>query len=112
VDEAGSLGPEAVLLDLEQPASKGESSPHFTQRIQRGNGLTGTPMLASADQRIDELALLERRHPQVLDLRPSTFRTAASSRASWIGWQRSFSQRSMPSVTTDRLGRSINAPGP
>lgn len=112
VDEPGSLGPEAVLLDLEQSGIEGDSRPHFTQRIQRGNGRTGTPMLASADQTSTSSLFWNGGIRKFSTCAPSTFRTAASSLASWIGWQRSFSHRSMPSVTTDRLGRSINAPGP
>src|SRR5690606_15911483 len=94
------------------PASKGDSRPHFTQRIQRGNGRTGTPILASADQTSTSSLFWKGGIRIFSTCAPRTFRTAERSRASRIGWQRSFSQRSIPSVTTDRLGRSISAPGP
>ena len=70
VNEAGSLRPEAVLLDLEQTGIEGRQqaalhAAHPAREWPNGNTDIG---LGRPD--VDEFTLLEGRHPQVLDLRP------------------------------------------
>jgi len=105
-------GRNRFALSSKRPASNGDSRPHFTQRIQRGNGFTGTPMYASAEKGSTSSASVIGGMRKDSTWSPSARRTLASSRASWMGWHRLRSQRSMPIVTTERFGRSTSEPGP
>ena len=51
MDEVGLFRAIWTWFDLENPESNSDSKPHSTHRSQRGKGRTGTPILASADNR-------------------------------------------------------------
>ena len=93
-----------------------KASPHFTHRIQRGNGSHGHAderLRRERDRRLSTVG--QRRHAQAT--RPGRAEHAAhicekTRLLELAGPQRPSSQRSMPIVTTERFGRSISAPGP
>ena len=69
VDEAGSLRAEAVFLDLEQPRVEGRQQAAFHAAHPARERTDGDADVRLRRPRIDEFALLERWHAQVLHLR-------------------------------------------
>jgi hypothetical protein len=70
VNKAGSLRPEAVLLDFEQTGIKGrqQAALHAAHPARKRPNWNADIGLSRPD--VDEFTLLEWRHAQVLDLRP------------------------------------------
>jgi len=68
-----------------RPESYSASNPHFTQRSHRGNGLTGTPILPSADMGLAPSSRTKGGTRRRSTCGPSTRRTAASNLASSTG---------------------------
>src|SRR5690606_6555601 len=70
VNETGSLRPEAVLLNLEKTGIKGGQQTALNATHPAREWPDGDADVGLGRPDVDEFTLLERRHPQVLDLRP------------------------------------------